>query len=407
MKLLYSDLGMGAAGDMLTAALLELLPDRDSFLEELNHIGLPEVSVTAEPSVKCGITGTHVSVRIHGSEEGEEVPHDHTHTHEHDHAHTHAHGHHHAGLTDVEHIISHLAVSEKVREDALNVYRLIAEAESRAHGKPVPEIHFHEVGTMDAIADVTAVCMLMEKLNPDKVVASPVHVGSGHVRCAHGIMPVPAPATAYLLQGIPTYGGGIDGELCTPTGAALLKHFVDEFGDQPVMRVGAIGYGMGKKDFETANCLRAMLGETEGTAETVYELSCNVDDMTAEKISFAMERLFEAGAREVYTVPVGMKKSRPGTWIRVICTGETKQALIRQMFLHTTTIGIRETAAKRYVLNREIVALDTPWGALRRKDCSGYGVTRSKFEYEDLARIARERNMTIDEAAQMLRNAGF
>ena len=407
MKLLYFDLGMGAAGDMLTAALLELLPDRDSFLEELNLIGLPEVSVTAEPSVKCGITGTHVSVRIHGSEEGEEVPHDHTHTHEHDHDHTHAHGHHHAGLTDVEHIISHLAVSEKVREDALNVYRLIAEAESRAHGKPVPEIHFHEVGTMDAIADVTAVCMLMEKLNPDKVVASPVHVGSGHVRCAHGIMPVPAPATAYLLQGIPTYGGGIDGELCTPTGAALLKHFVDEFGGQPVMRVGAIGYGMGRKDFPVANCLRAFLGTRAGLTDSILELSCNVDDMTAEEIGFAMDRLFDGGALDVFTQPIGMKKSRPGTWIRVICTGETKQALIRQMFLHTTTIGIRETAAKRYVLNREIVALDTPWGALRRKDCSGYGVSRSKFEYEDLARIARERNMNIDEAAQMLRNAGF
>ena len=212
MKLLYFDLGMGAAGDMLTAALLELLPDRDSFLEELNLIGLPEVSVTAEPSVKCGITGTHVSVRIHGSEEGEEVPHDHTHTHEHDHDHTHAHGHHHAGLTDVEHIISHLAVSEKVREDALNVYRLIAEAESRAHGKPVPEIHFHEVGTMDAIADVTAVCMLMEKLNPDKVVASPVHVGSG-TAC-----PFRRPPPPIFFRGSPPTAAGSTGNCVPPPG---------------------------------------------------------------------------------------------------------------------------------------------------------------------------------------------
>ena len=266
MNILYLELGMGAAGDMLTAALLELLPDKAAFLEELNHIGLPDVSVTAEPSVKCGIRGTHVSVKIHGVEEGEEALHEHTYEHEHDHTHPHEHDehYHHAGLKDVEQIISHLAVSEQVKRDALAVYGLIAEAESHAHGKPVPEIHFHEVGTMDAIADVTAVCMLMEKLHPDKIVASPVHVGSGHVHCAHGIMPVPAPATAFLLRGIPTYGGGVKGELCTPTGAALLKYFVVEFGDQPLMRVQEIGYGMGKKDFKAANCVRAMLGQTDG-----------------------------------------------------------------------------------------------------------------------------------------------
>ena len=264
MKLLYLDLGMGAAGDMLTAALLELLPDREAFLAELNAIGLPEVSVTAEPSTKCGILGTHVSVKVHGVEEGEhEHSHDHDHDHDQDHDHDHDHDHHHTGLPDVERIISGLRVSETVKRNALAVYGLIAEAESRAHGRPVPEIHFHEVGDMDAIADVTAVCMLMERLAPERVMATPVHVGSGHVRCAHGIMPVPAPATAYILQGVPTYGGRVKGELCTPTGAALLKYFVDAFGDQPVLRVSAIGYGMGKKDFKAANCVRAMLGEAE------------------------------------------------------------------------------------------------------------------------------------------------
>ena len=403
MKTLYLECNMGAAGDMLTAALLELAEDKQAFLDRMNSLGLPGVKVEAEPAVKCGITGTHMRVTVHGEEEepGEdghehhhhdhdhEHDHEHEHEHHHDHDHEHEHHHHHASAGDIEALIRGLDVSEKVKADACAVYQLIAEAESKVHGRPVTEIHFHEVGTLDAVADVVGVCLLMEMIAPDRVLASPVHTGSGNVRCAHGILPVPAPATALLLEGIPSYGGEVRGELCTPTGAALLKHFASSFGPRPVMAVKAIGYGMGKKDFETANCLRAMLGETEGTAETVYELSCNVDDMTAEKISFAMERLFEAGAREVYTVPVGMKKSRPGTWIRVICTGETKQALIRQMFLHTTTIGIRETAAKRYVLNREIVALDTPWGALRRKDCSGYGVSRSKFEYEDLGRMAR------------------
>ena len=410
MKLLYLDLGMGAAGDMLTAALLELLPDREAFLEELNGIGLPEVSVTAEPSVKCGIQGTHVSVKINGVEEGEEHhshdhDHDHDHEHEHDHDHDHEHEHdhhHHATLRHVADIISGLRVSDRVKRDALAVYQLIAQAESHAHGKPVSEIHFHEVGTMDAIADVTAVCMLMERIAPDRVMASPVHTGSGHVHCAHGIMPVPAPATAYLLQDIPAYGGGVKGELCTPTGAALLKYFVAEFGDQPVMRTTAIGYGMGKKDFKAANCVRAMLGDTEDTAEEVFELACNLDDMTGEQIAFAMERLFDARAREVYTVPIGMKKSRPGTMLRVLCTSDTKEELIRLLFRHTTTIGLRETPVKRYTLERTEALLDTPCGLVRRKDSRGYGVSRSKYEYEDLARIAKERNISLAEAAELI-----
>lgn len=256
MKTLYLECNMGAAGDMLTAALLELHPNPAEFLQRLNALGIPDVQVTAEPAVKCGITGTHVSVTVHGEEEESIDVHEHMHDHDHGHGH-----HHHAGMHDIEHIISHLELPEQVRQDVLAVYGLIAEAESHAHGKPVSEIHFHEVGTMDAIADVTAVCMLMHELAPEQVIASPVHVGSGQVRCAHGILPVPAPATAYILQGVPIYGGSVRGELCTPTGAALLKHFVTKFGATPVITVEKIGYGMGKKDFEAANCVRAMLGE--------------------------------------------------------------------------------------------------------------------------------------------------
>ena len=410
MKVLYLDLGMGAAGDMLTAALLELLPDRETFITELNSIGLPDVTITAEASVKCGIQGTHISVIILGVEEGEDHTHsdhrhEHTHNHDHDYNDNHDHDHHHhASLHDVEHIISKLRVSERVKADALAVYQLIAEAESQAHGKPVTEIHFHEVGTMDAIADVTAVCMLMERLAPDRVVASPVHVGSGHVHCAHGVMPVPAPAAAYILQGIPTYGGGVKGELCTPTGAALLKYYVDAFGDQPVMRVNAIGYGMGKKDFSAANCVRAMIGDAGDEAETVYELSCNIDDMTAERIGFAMERLMEAGAKDVYTVPIGMKKSRPGTIIRVICTDDLKQELVQLMFRYTSTLGIRESKMVRYYLDRCDTLIETSYGVVRRKDCSGYGVSRSKYEYDDLAAIAAAQEIGIDDVIRRLEN---
>ena len=403
MKILYLDCGMGAAGDMLTAALLELIPDREEFIKELNELGIPHVKFTAEKSVKCGITGTHMSVPVCGEEEGEHHHHHDSHHHEPSHEQCHEHHHHHSGMHEIEHIISHLKISDKVWKNVLSVYNLIAEAESHAHGKPVTEIHFHEVGTMDAIADVTAVCMLMEKINPDKVVATPVHVGSGHVHCAHGILPVPAPATAYILKDVPIYGGKIQGELCTPTGAALLKTFVDSFGEMPIMKTTAIGYGMGKKDFEAANCVRAILGEAENREDVVLELSCNVDDMTGEAVSFAMDRLFDAGAFEVYTVPIGMKKSRPGTLIRVMCSEAKKDEIVKTIFKHTTTIGIRETVTHRYVLDRHMDTFVTPYGNVRCKTSSGYGVTRRKFEYDDLAKIAKEQGISIEEVKNMIK----
>ena len=412
MKTLYLDCGMGAAGDMLTAALLELLPDRDVFLEELNGLGIPNVTMEGETVSKCGIRGTHFSVKVGGVEEGEEdheghgkdhVPeHGHGHNHEHIHEHGSGHPHQHRGMHEIEHMISHLKMSEKVKQDVLAVYGLIAEAESHVHGVPVSEIHFHEVGTMDAVADIAAACLLMDRIGPDEVVVSPVHVGSGEVRCAHGILPVPAPATAYLLREIPIYGGSVRGELCTPTGAAILKYFASRFGEMPVMKVEAIGYGMGKKDFDRANCVRAMLGDGGNLCETVTELSCNVDDMTAEEIGFAMERLFENGAAEVYTVPIGMKKSRPGTLIRVICKEELREEMIALLFRHTTTLGIREAVMQRYVLEREQVVLDTPYGKVQRKDSTGYGVKRYKYEYEDLSRIAREKGIGLKEARKLV-----
>ena len=395
MKTLFFDCSMGAAGDMLCAALLELLPDPDAAVRELNGIGIPHIVFEKNASVKNGITGAHLSVRVDGEEEHEPAE-----THHHDHAHHHAY----RDLASVETILSGLAVSDRVKANALAVYRLIAEAESHVHGCPVDRIHFHEVGTLDAIADVTAFCFLAERLSPDRMIASPVHVGSGTVRCAHGVLPVPAPATAYLLKDVPIYGGEIKGELCTPTGAALLKHFAAQFGPMPTMRVQRIGYGMGTKDFDTANCVRAMLGETDTqNTQTVFELSANVDDMTAEQIGFASERLFEAGAVEVYTVPVGMKKSRPGTLIRAIVGRDEKESVLSAFFRHTTTLGVREAETKRYVLSRTVDSHETALGTVRVKRSEGYGVVREKVEYEDLARIARERNIAIAEAAALVK----
>ena len=262
MKLMYIDCGMGAAGDMLTGALLDLLDEdsRAAFVEGFNALGIPDVVMETEPSVKCGVKGTHVHIKVHGVEETEHM-HDHHHEHHHEH---HGHSHSHNGIAGIRHIVAdHLDLPENVREDVLKVYDIIAYAESKAHGVPVTEVHFHEVGTMDAIADVTAVCLLMDRIKPQKTAASPVNVGGGTVKCAHGIIPVPAPATANILEGIPSYSGDIKSELCTPTGAALLKYFVDEFADMPEMSVEKCGYGMGTKDFDRANCVKIMLGEVD------------------------------------------------------------------------------------------------------------------------------------------------
>lgn len=500
MRTIYLDCGMGAAGDMLMAALLELCPEKkEEFLGKMNELGLPGVKVEAEPAVKCGITGTHMNVTVFGEEEESEDVHDHGHAHTHSHevcepiaadglhshdghdhhhgdqcahsheghthhhedqavhshddhdhhhgdqcahsheghdhhhedqaahsheghthhhedhdahSHDHHHGdhvhsheghghshhhHHHSTMAGIASIIEGLEIPAPVKEDMKAVYALIAEAEAHAHGMPVDQIHFHEVGTMDAVADIAGVCLLFHELGADQIIASPVHVGSGHVHCAHGILPVPAPATAHILQGIPVYSTQVQGELCTPTGAALLKHFVKEFREMPVMTTSKIGYGMGKKDFERANCVRAFLGDTAETGDEIAELSCNLDDMTAEAIGFAEEALFEAGALEVYTIPVGMKKSRPGILLTCMCRREDEEKMVELLFRHTTTLGVREHISRRFTLKRREETVETAYGPVRKKISQGHGVTRAKLEYEDLAAIAKKTGRPLEE----------
>ena len=495
MKLLYLDCGMGAAGDMLGAALAELLPDdtRDAFASELNAAGIPGVHVSLDPSVKCGITGTHLTVTVNGTEEKEgghshhdhqhDHAHDHSHSHdhhhdhshEHSHSHDHHHDHSHRSLHDIHHIIDDLKLPEAVRTDILAVYRLIAEAESKAHDKPVSEIHFHEVGTMDAIADIASVCLLLHTLAPDQIIASPIHVGSGQVKCAHGILPVPAPATAYILKDIPIYSGSIQGELCTPTGAALLKHFVTRFDQMPLMTPASTGYGMGTKDFPAANCVRAILGESfaenqaeqpacspapaatpasavtpasttapastatpaSATApapeeaaitETICELSCNVDDMTGEDIAFAIETFLQNGALDAFTVPCTMKKGRPGVLVTVLCKDPDQKQMTKLILQHTTTLGVRSAIKKRWVLSRtesetvipndvlaNVTAPDMPAGSkaqelkttgndctIRSKTSTGFGITRNKYEHDDLEKIARTYGLTLAQVRALL-----
>ena len=459
MKTLYLECNMGAAGDMLSAALLELYPDPAGMVDRLNALGIPGVSFEQESVEKCGIRGTHLKVTVCGEEEEsldvhshthehhehtDHISHDHDHSHDHHHSHSHgdhdhshehdhsdhhhgehthghSHSHVHRNLEDIRQIVNKLDLPEAVRGDVLKVYSLIAEAESHAHGRPVTEVHFHEVGSMDAVADITAFCLLLSLIGPEKVVVSPIKIGFGEVRCAHGILPVPAPATAWILRDVPVYAGNIRGEMCTPTGAAILKCFADEFGSLPQMQISKVGIGCGKKDFEQANIVRALLGEMEDSSkttgtekpedrqagsgdrsrETVLELSCNLDDMTPEAVGFAMEELLEAGALDVYTIPVTMKKNRPGFILNCLCRESMREKILSLMFLHTTTLGIREYLCNRYTLQRRVRTVTTDLGEVRCKTADGWGVSRRKYEYEDLAAIARKRGISLAEAVRL------
>ena len=433
MKVLYLECKMGIAGDMMASALLGLFEDKDAVVKALNDMNVPNVEYRLDEVSKCGIKGGKLTVLINGEEEesidvsrdenGREIEHKHSHDHgleyghhhdhghsdEHEHAHdkqyAHTHDDHGNAYTmyDIEEIIEGINISKEVRSDIREVYQLLAEAESEVHGTKVSEIHFHEVGNIDAVADITAVCYLLHELDPDKVIVSPINVGSGQVKCAHGILPVPAPATAMLLRGVPSYSSEtIRGELCTPTGAALVKYFAFEFGAQPVMALDKIGYGMGKKDFEQANCVRAMVGEVNEDGDAILEFSCNIDDMTPEEIAFAKEMLFEAGALDVYTVSADMKKNRPGFVLTCMCKADKKESILKALFKHTTTLGVREYTCNRYVLSREMETMETAYGDVHVKKAFGYGTKREKMEYDDLAGIARRTGKSLMELKKEL-----
>ena len=411
MKTLYIECNMGAAGDMLTAALVELLPDPDAFIHRMNHIGIPGLCVQRMEKHTNGVRGTHISVTINGEEEiSDDVfpdddhhhgDHDHHHPTDH-HGHHHStdghahHDHHHAGLSEVGAIVENLDLPEAVKRDVMGVYALIAEAEAFAHGTTVEKVHFHEVGMMDAIADISAVCLLMHMIAPERKVVSPLCTGYGEVRCMHGVMPVPAPATAYLLRGMPAYSGSVRGELLTPTGAALIKYFADEFGHMPEMRIVALGCGIGMKEFEKANCVRAMLGETDAqVCDEVMEICCNLDDMNGEAIAYAAESLMQLGALDVYLVPIQMKKGRPATMLACICRTEDTDRLAEAMLKHTSTLGVRMQKMQRKVLSRMQKTVDTVYGPVEVKMGEGFGVHKMKAEYESAAKVARKKNVPL------------
>ncbi len=373
------------------SALWELVDDKSAVLEKINSIGLPFTNISFENSEACGISGTRARVVIDGEEESETV-----------HAH---HNHIHRKLSDVNIVIDSLNVSDVIKEKAKEVYHIVAEAEGKVHNADVSMVHFHELGMLDAVADIVICCFLIDNLKADKIVVSPINVGNGTVKCAHGILPVPAPATAEILKGIPYYKSGINSELCTPTGAAIIKAYDCEFSEMPLMTVEKVGYGIGRREFEQANCVRVFLGESENNpVDEISELICNIDDMTAEETAFAVEMLFDAGAVDVYTQPAYMKKSRIGTVLTVLCRKEDKSDIIKLIFKYTSTIGIREHICNRYVLDRKTDEINTPFGTVCAKTSAGYGVTKTKYEYEDLRRLARENNMSLRQIRNIVKN---
>lgn len=397
MNVLYLQCAMGASGDMLTAALASLLPDPAGFARDINSLGIPRVCASLERGSSRGMAGWRARIEIDGREEDAQPR-----------SHGSAHGHSHARFDEILGFIRSLPVSDKVRANACSIYRRIAEAEAQAHGCAPGEVHFHEVGTADAVCDVVSVCLLMERLNPGRVVCSPVCVGSGLTYTAHGFLPVPAPATASLLHGVPSYGSDFPGELCTPTGAALISHISNAFGPMPEMTLLKEGCGLGSREFPQPNCLRALLGTAPGgdsetgSCDSVCELSANIDDMTAEDIALARDLLIDNGALDAWVIPLAMKKGRPGSMLCALCA-PPEAARIRQVFFkHTSTLGVRSRILQRAVLDRSIETVSTALGPVRVKTARGWGTEKTKPEFDDIERLVRKSGLSAAEVRALV-----
>ena len=422
-KILYLDCFSGASGDMLLGALLDAGAPFDELVQVVESLGLDGVSIARDRVDRSGIGATKFRVALDGAPpdgrhdhepEHEHHHHDHGHAdhHHHDHDHSHSHDagggrqHHHRGLSEITAIVDRAALSVAARARAAGLFRRLAEVEAGIHGVPVEEVHLHEVGAIDSIVDITLTVAAMERLAPDRVVASPLNVGSGTVVCEHGELPVPAPATVELLAGVPIYAKGPPVELVTPTGALLVTAYADAYGPLPPMRVERIGYGAGDRDLPASpNVLRALVGEADelpaeaAASERVVVLECEIDDMNPQLYGVLMERLTEAGAFDVFYAPIQMKKNRPGTLVTVVAPPARREALAGVLFAESTTIGVRVTETARERLDREVVTVESPIGPVRVKVARrGGAVVNAAPEFEDCARLAAEQGLPVKAA---------
>lgn len=376
MKLAYFDCFSGISGDMTLGALVDAGASLEALRAELGKLPVAGWQMVAERVKKGAIAATFLRVEVTGGQ------------------------HHHRHLGDILKIVEQAPLAPRVRERAAAIFRRLGDAEARIHGVPVEKVHFHEVGAVDAIVDIVGACVGLELLGVAEVYGSPVNVGGGTVGTAHGTLPVPAPASVELLRGAPTYSSGIEKELTTPTGAAILSTLARGIGAQPPMRVAAVGYGAGTWDLPgRANVLRVMIGEAAAAGaadETLTMLETNLDDITPELIGWVTERALAAGALDAFTTPAQMKKNRPGVLLSVLCAAEAADRLAELLFRETTTLGIRSYTVRRRALERAQEKVETPWGAVAVKVARLDGeVLNAAPEYEDCARVARERGVPL------------
>jgi pyridinium-3,5-bisthiocarboxylic acid mononucleotide nickel chelatase len=419
-KTLYFDCFSGAAGDMVLGALLDLGLPLDALKAALGSLAIDHGTITSERVLRAGVSATKfrllepVAAHAH-SQAGPDNHHEHTHGepghgHHHDrepHQHADAQGRaHHAGhahhsLKEIGRYIDRSALSPRGKSLAHDMFRRLAEAEAAIHDMPLEGVHLHEVGAVDSIVDIVGAVFGMEWLGATEIASSPVNVGSGTVRCAHGVFPVPAPATVRLLQGVPIYSHGVARELTTPTGALLLTTYAATFGPMPPMTVSQIGYGAGDSDVaDHPNVLRLMVGESGAPAglERIVTIECEIDDMNPQLFGPLMDRLHAAGALDVFYAPVQMKKNRPGILVTVIAPPEKRQQLSGILFTDTTTIGVRYQEMHRERLEREMRSIDTPVGSICFKIARRDGrVVNAAPEFDDCAKAAAERGLPIKE----------
>jgi uncharacterized protein (TIGR00299 family) protein len=423
-KTLYFDCFSGASGDMILGALLDAGVPLEALRGALGSLAIDHGVLSAERVVRSGISATRFQLVEPGQAEAPVEPRP-AYVHTHSDGTTHSHGgvgpgsdlgqtgvrprsdtHH--TLADIERYIGRSALSPAGKSRAVSLFHRLAEAEAAIHDIPLDRIHLHEVGAIDSIVDIVGAVFAMEWLGADRVVSSPLNVGSGMVTCAHGELPVPAPATVRLLKGAPVYSRGPAMELTTPTGALLITDYAQTFGPMPAMRVNAIGYGAGDRDFPgQPNVLRVLIGESDGGHgfERIVSMECEIDDMNPQLFGPLMDRLYAAGALDVYYVPVQMKKSRPGTLVTVIAPADRRDALAGVLFTDTTTIGVRHQEMLRERLDRKIVTVETPSGPIRFKVSARDGrIVNASPEFEDCAAAAAERGLPIKEVqAQAIR----
>ena len=383
-KVLYYDCFSGISGDMNLAALLDLGVPEDYLRAKLTELGISGYTLEITRSSKMGIHGTRVDVKLH----------DDYHSHEHESHHDHSH----RNLHDITHIIKDSSLSDDVKTTALAIFTKIAEAEAKVHGTTVDNIHFHEVGAIDSIVDIVGAAICLDWLKPSKIIALPIELGGGFVKCAHGTIPVPAPATLELLQGFAVKTGTVQFETTTPTGAAILSTMSTPSGERTLFTGGKIGYGIGHRDLEIPNVLRVILADDASIAqsESLILLECNIDDMTPELIGYAMETFFKQGALDAWCTPIIMKKGRPAITLSVLCDTGRERTLTEAVLRETTTFGLRRAEVSRKTLDRAERKITTSLGDVRFKAGFIDGVKiKEKPEYEDCRKIAESKNIPL------------